>query len=175
MTRPGALALDVSVADDGWRGAVQAPEQIVRRAAEAAYGAGAEHGARPAEAAVRLTGDAEVRSLNRDYRGKDRPANVLSFPALDADDRARLPDDAPMLLGDVVVALETTLSEAEAEAKAPADHLSHLVVHGMLHLLGHDHELDAEARMMERLEVRVLAGLGIGDPYADAGGTEERS
>ena len=111
-------------------------------------------------AAVVLTDDDRVRLLNRDYRDKDRATNVLSFPAFDADDMARLPVDAPLFLGDVFIALETATAEAVSESKTTTDHLIHLVVHGMLHLLGHDHETDDEANIMERLESDVLAQLG---------------
>ena len=168
MAAVGELVLDVSVAADGWRDVAPDPAAIAERAARAAYRAGGRE-ARTAEAAVRLTDDAEVRALNRDYRDRDRPTNVLSFPAFDADDIERLPADAPLMMGDVVVALETTVAEARSEGRLAENHLSHLVVHGMLHLLGFDHMEDTEAAIMERLETDILAGLGIADPYGREG------
>jgi probable rRNA maturation factor len=121
------------------------------------------------EVAVRLTNDAEVQGLNRDYRGKDKPTNVLSFPQYDADDFAMLgnTDDGEILLGDIVLALETCAREAAAKGIALADHAAHLIAHGMLHLLGYDHQDDASAAAMEGLETKALAKLGIADPYAD--------
>ncbi len=165
MNTPAILDLEVTVATDAWREAVAAPEEVAARAARAAYSAAKLDLGRSSEAAVVLTDDAGVRVLNRDYRNKDRATNVLSFPAFDADDMARLPVDAPLFLGDVVIALETATAEARAEAKTATDHLTHLVVHGMLHLLGHDHETDDEATIMEQLEVNVLGQLGVPDPY----------
>ena len=100
-----------------------------------------------------LADDALQRRLNREFRGRDKSTNVLSF------------DGAPAALGDVVLALETIAAEAEAQGKPLADHVAHLVVHGVLHLLGYDHETQGQARSMERLEIEILAGLGIGDPY----------
>jgi len=100
-----------------------------------------------------LADDRLQRTLNRRFRGKDRSTNVLSF------------DGAPDGLGDVVLALETAQAEAEAQGKSLVDHVAHLVVHGVLHLMGHDHVGAAEARRMERLESAILTGLGIGDPY----------
>lgn len=117
------------------------------------------------EISLVLADDAMVQSLNRQYRGQDKTTNVLSFAALDGEEDAPLPD-GPLLLGDVVVAFETTAREAAAEGKTLADHLSHLLVHGVLHLLGYDHEVDDEAEEMESQERVVLAGLGIADPYA---------
>jgi probable rRNA maturation factor len=114
---------------------------------------------RPAAVAVALIDDAHMRRLNRDFRGIDTPTNVLSFPA-------------PMMpgmehpLGDLAIALETTVREAAESHKSFAHHLSHLAVHGFLHLLGHDHETEAEADAMERLERAILAPLQIPDPYA---------
>jgi probable rRNA maturation factor len=113
-----------------------------------------------------LSDDSEVRTLNRTWRGKDASTNVLSFPSGLPEGEAR---GEPYPLGDVVLAGETVLQEAGQQGIAVADHVSHLVVHGMLHLLGHDHERDDHAERMEALETKILAGLGIADPYAEAG------
>ena len=110
------------------------------------------------EITVALTDDVEMRELNRTWRSKDEPTNVLSFPAGDA------PGEEAML-GDVVIAYETTEAEAVAAGISLSDHVSHLVVHGVLHLLGFDHLDDAEAEQMEDLERKALASLGIADPY----------
>lgn len=119
------------------------------------------------EVSVLLTSDAAVQNLNRDYRGQDRPTNVLAFEADKPEDEATAAG-VPLLLGDVVLARETLLREAKAQGKAPADHLRHLVVHGALHLLGFDHQAEAEAERMEAAEIAILAVLGIADPYAPA-------
>jgi probable rRNA maturation factor len=122
------------------------------------------------ETAVRLTDDAEVHMLNRQFRGKDKPTNVLSFPMLDAAHFQSLAnsDDGEVLLGDIVLAAETVLSEAEARGWAVTAHAQHLIVHGTLHLLGYDHELGAhEADIMEALERAACARLGMPDPYGD--------
>jgi probable rRNA maturation factor len=116
-----------------------------------------------AEISVLLTDDAHIRRVNRDWRGFDKATNVLSFPAAPPE---RI--EASPLLGDIVLAFETIAREAEAEGKTLPDHLRHLVIHGLLHLLGEDHETEAEASRMEALEVVALARLGIADPYADA-------
>ncbi len=128
------------------------------------------------EVGVRLTDDAEVRALNHRYRGVDAPTNVLSFPATACTPGAlpeAPPAGAPLPLGDVVVALETVRAEAANQGKPLADHLRHLVVHGVLHLAGYDHADDAQAAAMEDLEAGILAGLGVPDPYAlnDPAGT----
>ena len=115
---------------------------------------------RGAEVSVVLTDDAAIQALNRRWRGRDAATNVLSFPA----PRPRA-GPAPML-GDIVVAFETLAREAEGEGKAFSAHLAHLVVHGFLHLLGFDHENDADADDMEARERAILAALGIRDPYA---------
>ena len=114
------------------------------------------------EVSLVLSDNAHVRTLNRDWRGKDRPTNVLSFPAEDRD-----PDVPPMLplLGDVILAEETVRREACEQGKGFRDHALHLIAHGVLHLLGHDHMDEAEAERMEKLEVKVLARVGIDDPY----------
>lgn len=111
---------------------------------------------------VRIVGRAESRSLNRRYRSKDKPTNVLSFPATvtRAEDRRRL--------GDLVVCAPVVAREAREQAKTRDAHWAHMIVHGTLHLLGYDHERAADARRMERKETRILAGLGFPDPYAPA-------
>ena len=146
------------------------------RAAEAAAAALAltpfaalAHAAPLVEIAVRLTDDAEVHTLNRDFRGKDKPTNVLSFPQVQDDLLESLAnsDDGEILLGDIVLARETCLREAEEKGISVADHATHLIVHGTLHLVGYDHMDDAPAAAMEALEVKALASLGIANPYAD--------
>lgn len=112
------------------------------------------------EVAVLLTDDAAVRQMNAAFRGLDKPTNVLSFPAAPS-------AQAAGALGDIAIAFETTEAEARAEDKPFAHHLSHLAVHGLLHLAGHDHEDEAEAEAMEDLERSILARLGIPDPYGD--------
>ncbi|MGE3147954.1 MAG: rRNA maturation RNase YbeY [Pseudorhodoplanes sp.] len=131
--------------------------QIVSRAAAAAIA----DSARAGEIAVLLTDDAAIRILNRDWRGYDKPTNVLSFPAGGIDNG----EDRPHL-GDIAIAYETVAREASAEDKSFDDHLAHLVVHGCLHLLGYDHETDDDAQVMERLEADILARLGVPDPHA---------
>jgi probable rRNA maturation factor len=117
-----------------------------------------------AAACVAFSSDDDVRALNARYRGKDRPTNVLSFPAASPPPGA-LPDGEPVFLGDIVLAAETVAREARELAIPIADHVEHLVVHGVLHLIGHDHEADSEALIMETLETRLLAKLGVPDPY----------
>ena len=121
------------------------------------------------EISVRLTDDAEVHALNRDFRGKDKPTNVLSFPQVQGDLLESLSnsDDGEILLGDIVLARETCAREAAEKDIALADHATHLIVHGTLHLVGYDHMDDASAAAMEALEVKALASLGIANPYAD--------
>jgi len=111
---------------------------------------------------VIFTDDARIRELNAGWRGKDKATNVLSFPAFPETKAGPLP---PML-GDIVLAAETVAAEAALEGKPPENHISHLVIHGLLHLLGHDHENDTEAEEMEALERTALARLAIPDPYA---------
>jgi probable rRNA maturation factor len=113
------------------------------------------------ELAIVLTDDVAIRTLNRDWRGKDSATNVLSFPARGP----RAAPGTPGLLGDIVIAHETTEREARAEHKPFAHHLAHLAVHGFLHLAGYDHQADDEADAMERLETLILAQLAIPDPY----------
>lgn len=121
------------------------------------------------EVSIRLSDDAEVHTLNRDFRGKDKPTNVLSFPQVQPDLLETLSnsDDGEILLGDIVLARETCAREAGEKGLSVVDHATHLIVHGALHLVGYDHMDDASAHAMEALEVKALASLGIGNPYAD--------
>ncbi len=142
--------------------ALPGAEALVEAACAAAV-AGARRRLLPeVEIAVLLADDAHVQSVNKEWRGLDKPTNVLSFPAVPPDRVAGSP-----VLGDLILAFETCAREAEQDEKTLAGHVSHLVVHGVLHLLGYDHLTDAEAEEMESLEVEVLAGLGIPDPYRD--------
>ena len=113
------------------------------------------------ELSVVFSDDTHIRRLNAGWRDRDKPTNVLSFPAFPVKPGEKLP---PML-GDIVLASETVAREAELEGKPLDHHITHLVVHGVLHLLGHDHESDADADCMEALETRILADLGVPDPY----------
>ena len=119
---------------------------------------GAKH-RKPAELAIRIVDTEEARALNNDYRGKDYATNVLSFPA------ERPPELKLPLLGDLAICAPVVLREAREQRKPPKDHWAHLTVHGVLHLLGYDHIVEGEAEAMEALETRILAGLGIADPY----------
>ena len=161
MSKVSKATIDVNIAAVAWTRALRSAAAVCRRAANAALtGAGSK---KPVEISILLTGDAAIRKLNATFRGKDKPTNVLSFPA-DADDI--LPKGAPRPLGDIAVAYGVLAREAKAESKTLTAHLSHLVVHGVLHLLGYDHERDKDAVIMERLEKKILARLGISDPYA---------
>ena len=164
MARAALPMTEVLVVADGWRSEPDAEAVIQRAIATAAEIADADTG--EAELAVMLTDDAGIRTLNKNWRGIDKPTNVLSFPALPPTGPAG-PDDAPRILGDIAIAFETTRSEADDEQKPFDHHLSHLAVHGFLHLIGYDHEADDDAEAMEALETEILAQLGIPDPYGN--------
>ncbi len=162
---PVTDAIEVSVCCDAWSATCPDAAALVEAAARAALaGAGAPLGKGPRIVDVKLTDDAEQRRLNRTWRGKDAPTNVLAFPLADP---AAAPANAPVLLGDVVLAFETVAREAAAQKKPFADHLRHLVVHGVLHLLGFDHQSAAEAAIMETREAEILTRLEVPDPYCD--------
>ncbi|MCJ2178497.1 rRNA maturation RNase YbeY [Novosphingobium album (ex Hu et al. 2023)] len=120
-------------------------------------------------ASVLFTSDGEVHTLNREWRAKDKPTNVLSFPMMERDDLLDLaPDGPPEMLGDIALAFETCAREAAEKDVSVEHHAIHLIIHGLLHLAGHDHEIsDADAEAMEALETKALAILGIADPYGD--------
>lgn len=149
VVRP--MEIDVEVEDPAWIGAIAGAADLARDAAAAALEG------RAAGVVVLLTGDDAVRDLNARFRGKDAPTNVLSFPA---------PANPADHLGDIALAYGVCAAEAAAWGKPLADHLRHLVVHGVLHLLGYDHDEDARAETMEAHERSLLAGLGVSDPYA---------
>jgi len=164
------IDIAIIVQATAWTDTMPEVEEICREIAATALAAALAEGpalAEHIELSVVLSDDAVVRDLNRTYRGQDKPTNVLSFASLDEDD-APVPEDGPLMLGDVVIAYETTLAEAERDAKPLVDHLSHLVVHGVLHLVGFDHEEEDDAEEMEALETAILASVGIPDPYSDS-------
>jgi probable rRNA maturation factor len=165
------LEIDID-ADEEWDSS-GAWDKLVRRAAEAAIAESAfpqlATGDRPVELSVRLTGDNQVRELNAEWRGKDRPTNVLSFPLAETRDL----QDAnvaglELLLGDIVLAHGVCKAEAAEKRLTVEQHATHLIVHGTLHLLGYDHLTDDQAADMEAREVRALDRLGIGNPYEEA-------
>ena len=174
------IEVEAVVEDQRWS-ALGDLDALARRAAEAAMSVAARDAATEvaagapterAEIAVLFADDDALRHLNRTWRGKDQPTNVLSFPAA-------VPGGAPAdsggrHLGDVALGYETVLREAEADGKSLADHVTHLIVHGTLHLLGQDHEAEAEAEIMEALERQALARLGVQDPYRDGAVDEAR-
>ena len=164
-----ACTIDVALACADWTRLCPAAESLARGAAQLALARGtaalglAWQGT--VELGITLADAAGQRQLNRDYRGLDAPTNVLAFPVWEPG--TRLPTGAPVLLGDVVLALETVAQEAAQQKKPIACHLIHLTVHGVLHLLGYDHLTQAEAATMESLERSILAELGVPDPYRE--------
>jgi len=158
---------EILIVADCWQAEPEA-EAVIDRAIAAAAEFVTAADVSESELAVMLTDDDGIRTLNRNWRGIDKPTNVLSFPALQRSG-PRKADDAPRMLGDIAIAYETTRREADEEQKPFDHHLSHLAVHGFLHLIGHDHEQDQEAETMEALEREILSQLGIPDPYAERG------
>lgn len=142
---------------------------LAERAAEAAAQVAPELANQRLVASLLFTSDAEVHALNREWRAKDKPTNVLSFPMLErAELLALRPDGPPELLGDIALAHETCAREAEEKGVPLESHAAHLIVHGLLHLAGHDHEISAkDAAIMEQLEIKALALMGVADPYGD--------
>jgi probable rRNA maturation factor len=170
MPADATLDLEVLTEAPNWLAKLPNVVELCRTAACAAFSAAGRHrlaSVKTVEACLLLSDDSRVRALNNAFRGRDEPTNVLSFPSVEPDVLAATgADGLPATLGDIVIAFETTAAEAALEAKPLSDHLTHLVVHGMLHLLGYDHTTDGEASEMEALEVQVLATLGIAGPYS---------
>jgi probable rRNA maturation factor len=143
--------IEVEIEDAAWTGALTGAADLARQAAVAAAAPGETR-----EIAVLLTDDAALKALNARFLGKDRPTNVLAFP-----------DVSPDRLGDIALAYGVCAAEAKAQAKPLANHLRHLVVHGVLHLIGYDHAGDEDAQRMESIERQLLAGMNIPDPYSE--------
>jgi probable rRNA maturation factor len=161
--KPIAVEIDLSEPCAKWRAALPGIDKLCQDAASAALAVcGKAIAGVKAELSLVLADDAALRELNRDFRGQDKPTNVLSFPS----DEKPKPGAPMVLLGDVVLAYETVAREAHAQGKSLAEHAAHMVVHGVLHLLGFDHERnEVDAQRMEALETQVLAKLGIPNPY----------
>lgn len=159
-TENSTLMIDITVQSGAWPDTEQL-EPLIEAWIMAALTQAGQGICEGSELSVVLTDDDAIRALNRTYRGKDTPTNVLSFPGSD-------PGSGPFgpLLGDIVISLETTTWEAKTEKKPFERHLAHLIIHGLLHLFGYDHGNDTDAERMERLETAILADLGIPDPYA---------
>ncbi len=148
--------IDVTLPDRFWPSQLHGAAAVARRTI--AYVLERERCKQAMQVTVSLSSDARVRVLNRNWRGKDKPTNVLSFPM-------HQPTPAGYLLGDIVLARQTLVREARQQGKSLKQHYVHLLIHGTLHLLGYDHENDPDADVMEAKEIKLLAGLGIPDPY----------
>lgn len=160
------MEFDIDI--EGWPGAADWPA-LAERAGMAAQTVEPLLSNPRLAASLLFTSDHELQALNRDWRAKDRPTNVLSFPMLERETLANLsPDGPPELLGDIALAYETCAREAAEKGVPIEHHAAHLIVHGLLHLAGHDHvDSDEHAEQMERLEIAALAKMGIANPYAD--------
>ena len=145
--------IDISIECEDWAKDAPDIEAVIEQTANASFKA-MNMDEQDTELSVVLSDDVFIQGLNKQWRGKDKPTNVLSFP-----------QDEPALLGDVILAFETVKREAAEQDKPFESHVKHLVVHGILHLLGHDHENDDEAEEMESLEIEILQALGVKNPY----------
>ena len=154
----GFLDINLVIISDEWESALPKAASLVERAAHTAW-VSVERGS-AAEVNLVLSDDEAVQKLNADYRGRDQPTNVLSFPM-----REKMEPDASVHLGDIVLSYETVAFEASRDRKKMEAHLSHLVVHGLLHLLGYDHSNESEAEEMEAIEIATISVLGYPNPY----------
>jgi probable rRNA maturation factor len=148
---------DIEIEDEAWH-AVENLEALAKRAVVQAL---ALVNMTDAQVALNFADDETLASLNAQWRGKPKPTNVLSFPA----GPGMTPPDEPTFLGDVILASGVTKAEAQEQGKSWEDHTTHLIIHGVLHLAGHDHETEDEAAVMEALEIRAMAALGLANPY----------
>lgn len=168
---PDLVDLTLVLHDARWRSLVPNTEQFARSVIMEALKAIPGRVPKPKkdrlpEIACLFTNDAEIRILNRQFRGKDKATNVLSFAA---DRSAPAPDEQPVIIGDLILSVDTIQAEAGDQGKTFANHTAHMLVHGILHLFEYDHEHDSEAEDMEKLEREVLGRLGIADPYNHEG------
>jgi len=160
------ILLDFQIEQDRWR-SLRNLRPRLRKAADAVAALAPEAHRFPMAATLLLTGNAKIKQLNRDFRGIDKPTNVLSFPQYSPQDLKRLPKQKkPTELGDIILAYPYIVAEARKEDKILLDHVTHLAIHGLLHLLGYDHIKEREAARMERLEIEIMKVLGLPDPYA---------
>ncbi len=155
------MLIDISIEFEAWS-KIAGLEKLVRTAAFAAVSDCEEKFINQAELSILLTSDDAMRQLNSTYRGQDKPTNVLSFPG----ETETQSQSRSFLLGDVVLSYQTVVTEAQQQRISLENHISHLIVHGVLHLLGHDHENDKDAHNMEHLEINILKGIGVENPYA---------
>ena len=155
--------LDIATESDNW----PESEDLIRRCVMAALKyCQTDTQGRPAELSVVLSDNDQVQDLNRDYREKDKPTNVLSFPALDCEEPGHLLlEPGPLHLGDIILAYGVVETEAKDQGISFEDHFSHLIIHGVLHLIGYDHIYDEEAEEMEAAEIAILGDFGIANPY----------
>lgn len=160
-----SVEIDIIVAVDAWE-SLDGLEGLTRDCVDASLAESAAKLVEGCEISVTFCDDAEIRELNAEWRGKDKPTNVLSFPTPG-------PLSARPLLGDIVIAYETVAREAAEQEKTLREHTAHMVIHGFLHLIGYDHETAAEAEAMESLERRIASRLGLRDPYAGEPAGEE--
>ena len=160
--------MELDIAFDGWPEALDW-EGLAERAVQAAARVEPAFANPRLTASLLFTTDEQVHDLNREWRGKDKPTNVLSFPMLERDELLALASEGPPeMLGDIALAHETCAREAAEKGVSLEHHTAHLIVHGLLHLAGHDHvDSDAQAEAMEVLEIAALAKMGIADPYGD--------
>ncbi len=162
------IVIDLAIEEGDWPSR-QKLRPLIRRALKAAIGRASPALLEDCEVSFLFTDDARMRELNRDWRGKDKPTNVLSLPGAPV-----LPGRFGPSLGDIVLAAETVRREAEDQGLAVEAHLTHLIVHGFLHLVGYDHEIEDEALVMEGLETAILGDIGVADPYAATSAADER-
>jgi probable rRNA maturation factor len=163
------LRLALEIEDPRWPQALPKIAELLEKAIALAL-SDVDDRSRTIEVGVRLVDDGTIQGLNRDWRGRDKPTNVLSFPL---GDPAPVDEpDFPWLIGDIVMSFDTMKAEAARDGKPLEHHVVHLALHAALHLIGHDHEDEAEAEAMEAAEIKLLAGLGIPDPYAHTGNTQ---
>ena len=155
--------IDLIIEDDRWSAALPDAEGLTESAIEAAF-LGAKYREK-VSLSVLLADDGRIRTLNNTFRGKDKPTNVLSFPA---EETPVFPGE-PRVLGDIALAYDTMLGEAKDGNRPLRNHFLHLIIHASLHLIGYTHESDEEAEHMETLEIAILAGLGVPNPYSEAG------